>query len=186
MLPLDQEVNATSVRRQVEEVAEKLDADLPEEEPTIEGCPRDWARLPDPGKPIMVGLDGGYVPARKGECKKGPTFEAIIDKSIPEGTKGKTFAFVDNDGKPRQRLSEVLEAQGAQANQSITFLSDGGRNVRELPLYLYPNAEHILDWFHITMRLTVMEQQAKGVRTEEDPELTADLLREVERLKWYL
>src|SRR5699024_5878798 len=186
VLPLDQDVNATSVRRQVEEVAGKLDADLPEEEPTIEGCPRDWARLPNPDKPIMVGLDGGYVPARKGECKKGPAFEAIIGKSIPEGTKGKTFAFVDDDGKPRQRLSEVLEAQGAQANQSITFLSDGGRNVRELPLYLYPNAEHILDWFHITMRLTVMKQQAKGVKSEEDPALTGDLLREVERLKWYL
>src|SRR5699024_8294437 len=156
VLPLDQDVNATSVRRQVEEVAGKLDADLPEEEPTIEGCPRDWARLPNPDKPIMVGLDGGYVPARNGECKEGPAFEAIIGKSIPEGTKGKTLAFVDDDGKARERLSEVVEAQRAQATQSRTFLSAEGRNGRDLALFLYPNAGRMLDCFHITMRLTVL------------------------------
>jgi hypothetical protein len=26
--------------------------------------------------------------------------------------------------------------------------------VRELPLYLNPQAEHLLDWFHVAMRLT--------------------------------
>ena len=43
-------------------------------------------------------------------------------------------------------------------NQQVTFLSDGGDNVRELQLYLNPQAEHLLDWFHITMRITVMKQ----------------------------
>ena len=50
-----------------------------------------------------------------------------------------------------------------QPNQQVTFLSDGGGTVRELQMYLNPNAEHILDWFHITMRLTVMLQMAKGL-----------------------
>jgi hypothetical protein len=30
-------------------------------------------------------------------------------------------------------------------NQQITFLSDGGDTVRDLQLYLNPQAEHILD-----------------------------------------
>ena len=32
------------------------------------------------------------------------------------------------------------------------FLSDGGEDVRNLQLYLNPQAEHLLDWFHVTMR----------------------------------
>jgi hypothetical protein len=50
-----------------------------------------------------------------------------------------------------------------QANQLITLLSDGGEIVRDLQLYLNPPAEHILDWFHVGMRLTVLQQIAKGL-----------------------
>ena len=37
-------------------------------------------------------------------------------------------------------------------NQAVTFLSDGGDTVRDLQMYLNPQAEHLLDWFHISMR----------------------------------
>src|SRR6266542_4711226 len=50
-----------------------------------------------------------------------------------------------------------------QMNQQVTFLTDGGEDVRELPLYLNPQAEHVLDLFHITMRLTLMGQLAKSL-----------------------
>ena len=55
-----------------------------------------------------------------------------------------------------------------------------------LPLYLNPHAEHLLDWFHVTMRLTVLNQMAKSVRSRDNPNLTAELGQELERLKWYL
>ncbi len=29
-------------------------------------------------------------------------------------------------------------------------------------LHLHPFSEHLIDWFHITMRLTVMQQQTKA------------------------
>jgi hypothetical protein len=38
-----------------------------------------------------------------------------------------------------------------------------GTTVRELPLFLNPHAEPLLDWFHLTMRLTVLQQTAKGL-----------------------
>jgi len=47
------------------------------------------------------------------------------------------------DGKPNRRLFELLKSQGAHANQPVTFLSDGGETVRNLPLYLHPLAEHL-------------------------------------------
>ena len=55
--------------------------------------------------------------------------------------------------------------------------------MRELPLYLNPQAEHLLDWFHLTMRLTVMGQMAKGLG---GGDLTTEVTRQLERLKWFL
>ena len=80
-------------------------------------------------------------------------------------------------------------------NQQITFLTDGGEDIRDLPQFINPEAEHILDWFHITMRLTLMGQMAKGLpvipqQSEDDdsPETldTARIHKNLERLKWYL
>jgi len=73
-----------------------------------------------------------------------------------------------------------------QMNQQVTFMTDGGEDVRDLPLYLNPQAEHLIDWFHITMRLTVMSQMAKGLRSRDNPELAAEVLKELARLKWLL
>ena len=68
----------------------------------------------------------------------------------------------------------------------MTFLTDGGEDVRELPLYLNPQAEHLIDWFHITMWLTVMGQMAKGLGRGAASELATEVARELERLKWFL
>ncbi len=70
-------------------------------------------------------------------------------------------------------------------NQQVTFLSDGGDTVRELQLYLNPQAEHLLDWFHVTMRLTVMNQFAKGLGAE-NCESRLSAVKELESIKWYL
>ena len=65
-------------------------------------------------------------------------------------TLSKCFGFVQTfDTKPKRCLFEVLTSQGLQLNQQLTFLSDGGDMVRDLQLYLSPEAEHLLDWFHI-------------------------------------
>ena len=49
------------------------------------------------------------------------------------------------------------------ANQQVTFFNDGGEDIRDLPRYLNPRAEHLLDWFHITMAITLLTQLAKGL-----------------------
>jgi len=59
------------------------------------------------------------------------------------------------DAKPKQRLYEVLQSQGVQMNHHITFLSDGDDTLRQLQWEMSPKATHLLDWFHLTMKLTV-------------------------------
>ena len=66
------------------------------------------------------------------------------------------------DAKPRRRVLEVLRSQGLQANQSVEFFTDGASILRSLTSYLSAESTHILDWFHLTMRLTVLHQYALG------------------------
>lgn len=67
------------------------------------------------------------------------------------------------DAKPRRRGLEVLRSQGLQANQPVAFFTDGAPVLRSLTSYLSAESRHILDWFHLTMRLTVLHQYARGL-----------------------
>lgn len=59
----------------------------------------------------------------------------IAGKSMPDEGPAKCFAFVQTiDTKPKRRLFEVLREQGMQANQSVVFLTDGGEDIRDVPL----------------------------------------------------
>jgi hypothetical protein len=197
-LPVAASLSVSTVRTNALAVAQRCEAELGDEHISfIDGCPRDWGNLPIPDGPLTVGIDGGYV--RDWDEKK-RQFEVIVGRSLlafqREDTKdlpsSKCFGFVQTfDTKSKRRLFEVLKSQGMQLNQQLTFLSDGGDTVRDLQLYLSPEAEHLLDWFHLSMRLTVLHQTAKGLpETTNDGEetytLRDDVVRELERLKWYL
>ncbi len=185
VLPLHEEFNAATIRNHLHLIGERLEMELGEERNFyIEGCPRDWANLPRPEMPLTVGIDGGYIHSNKPKSRPEGWFEVIVGKSIKADGTAKCFGFVCGiDRKPRRRLFQVLQAQGMQMNQQITFLSDGGDLVRDLQYYLNPQSEHLLDWFHITMRLTVIRQMARGM---EDKELKELILPMIESAKWYL
>ncbi|WP_066987947.1 hypothetical protein [Methylomonas lenta] len=78
-----------------------------------------------------------------------------------------------------------------QLNQQIVFLFNGGDTLRSLQLYLNPEVEHLLDWFHVTMRLIVLNQIAKGLPMKFDDEdrqyeLREPTLKVLDSIKWYL
>jgi hypothetical protein len=185
LLPIGSTLNAGSVRRNLYQVAQRLEAELGEEQAVfLEGCPDAWAKLPRPDLPLTVGIDGGYVHSSEQTSRQDGWFEVIVGKSITAAGKSKVFGLVQSaDPKPKRRVFEVMKSQGMQMNQQVTFLSDGGETVRKLQLYLNPNAEHLLDWFHVTMRMTVMKQMAKGLESEE---LKATTLKALEHMKWNL
>ena len=205
VLPIADEVNATSMRRHQQQIAERIESELGEEQfQFIKGCPDEWGRQPRPEPPLTVGLDGGYVHASDQKSRTEGWFEVITGKSVKADGDAKVFAFVNKyDAKPKRRLYEVLKSQGLQMNQQVVFLSDGGDTVRSLQRYLSPESEHLLDWFHITMRLTVMKQMTKGIIKElaaqknqkkpqkeadesENADVPARLLKQLESIKWHL
>ncbi len=57
--------------------------------------------------------------------------------------------------------------------------------MRDLPLYLGPEAEHLLGWIHVTMRLTVLVQGAKGLKHEATRTSVLAALERLKRLLWH-
>ncbi len=192
-LPLDRTLDVKTVRYDTLKVAKRMEAELGEERSGfIEGDPRDWERLPTPEGFFTVGIDGGYV---RHWLDKKHHFAVIVGKSIlsfQEDEEDRTpslkrFGFVQtyDDAKPKRRLHEVLHSQGLQMNQEMTFLSDGDDKLRALQMEMSPKATHILDWFHLTMKLTVLGQFGKGL-VQCEAVLGEQIRDQIERLKWSL
>jgi hypothetical protein len=191
VLPLGQPVAPERVRRHLHAVAEREEAALGEEPDAVwSGCERDLDGMPLPDGPAYVGVDGGFVRDRAGSW-----FEVVAGKCVPgfrrsapedeEARPAKCFAFVQaHDDQPRRRLLGVLASQGYAPNQRVVLMSDGGDSVRRLVAQIGPEAEQVLDWFHVTMRLTVLVQMTKGACP--DTGWTESRLRDLERLKWLL
>ena len=196
LLPLGRRLHPAVVRRQTQAVAQRLEDELGEERPGfIDTCQRDREELPRPDLPIVVGLDGGYVHSSQQRSRTDGWFEVIAGKAIPAAGRASCFGYVQTyDTKPKRRLFEVLKAQGMAANQQVTFLTDGSEDIRDLPCYLNAQAEHLLDWFHLTMRITVMASMAKslpppltGPEPPDEPpaDLAGEIGTQLQRLKWF-
>ena len=72
-----------------------------------------------------------------------------------------------------------------QPHQKMDFLSDGADNLRNLQTYLNAESTHILDWFHITMRLTVLNQYVLGMLKVDD-KIGNNLQELMVSIKWNL
>ncbi len=166
VLPLGRRLHATTLRRQAQAVARRLEGELGDGRWSfIDTCQRDRDALGRPDLPMVVSLDGGYVHSVEQRSRRDGWFEVIAGRATPAEGPSKCFGFVQTyDTKPKRRLFDLLAAQGLAANQAVTFITDGGDDIRDQPLYLNADSEHLLDWFHVTMRLTVLANMAKSLR----------------------
>lgn len=144
--------NAATVRNHLHQIARQQEQTLRDTPLSEVDDPRVVARSAKPDKPLTVGIDGGYV--RDCRKKKG-NFEVIVAKSYSETQDPKRLGFVlREEDDPQHRLMSMLKRQGMEPHQQITFLSDGADNLRELQYCMYPESEFVLDYFHLTARIT--------------------------------
>jgi hypothetical protein len=184
VLPIGSTVDASTVRRHLHKIAARHEADLGGGQLNlIADGPVNGQQEQAARDPIIVGIDGGYV--RNWHDKK-HNFEVVVGKSMAAGHDDRYFGLVrSQDEQPRCRLGEVLQTQGLPMPQAVTMLTDGGDSVIGLVGELSPGAAHVLDWFHIAMRLTGLGQYAKGLAHHNPIEALA-LQHRLEGIKWRL
>ena len=104
VLPVGTTLNAETVRNHLHRVATRMEGGLGEERAFfIEGSPQDRAQLPLPEGPVVVGIDGWYVPAREpGRAGRQGNFEVVVGQSIAEARDNRYFGLVQSfDEKPK-------------------------------------------------------------------------------------
>jgi hypothetical protein len=180
VLPIDSTADASTVRRHLHKVAARHEADLSGEQPdgldAVNGQPL-------PQAAVIVGIDGGYV---RNWHDKQHNFEVVVGKSMAADRHDRCFGLVrSQDEQPARRFRDVLQSQELPVTQPVTMLTDGGDSVRALAGELSPGAVPILDWFHIAMRMTRLEQYIKGLAHHNPVEALA-LQHRLERIQWRL
>jgi hypothetical protein len=184
VLPVAGTTNPETVRQHLHKVAVRQDADLGAGEPGLsEDGPAVGQQSPMPREAVIVGIDSGYL---RNWHDKRKNFEVIVGKSMAEDRDDWYFSLVRNqDAAPKRRFCEVLRRQGLPVDQPVTVLADGGDSIRALVSDLPAGSEHHLDWFHVAMRLTGLDQYAKGLAHHSPIEAVA-LQHRLERIQWRL
>ena len=100
------------------------------------------------------------------------------------------FSSVPAEANSQQgQLRGVLHKLGATAVTPVTILSDGAEGPRALgeAASLGPT-HHVLDWFHLSMRIQHVAQAAKSWPevSADDRQTGADLVEIIDRIRWRL
>jgi hypothetical protein len=188
ILPLDQVLAATSIRRRAHRTGERIE--LRNEQQHHEVLTRfkpEHPYIPEPSPVKAIGIDGGYVRLAGAKSRQEGWFEVIVGKSQREEGRGRCFAYVHRlERDPSQRMQRFVSNEGIRPDQPVTFLSDGADTVRQAQTGFGHMGEYVLDWFHISMRFQNLTQLAKGLEETEDSPKPEDILKDIEGAKWHL
>lgn len=138
---------------------------------------------------ITLAIDSGHV--RSVRTYQVRSFEIFVAQVSNDNGKHVVFASVPAEAYHQaQQLRGVLHELGATSTTPVTILSDGAEGPRGLgqTASLGPT-HHVLDWFHLAMRIQHVAQTAKGWpdATAEDRDEGARLFDVVEEhIRWRL
>jgi hypothetical protein len=176
LLPVGSGHSASTVRDRTLRVGARLEAELtmtaatPVHQSTV----------------TTVGLDGGYVR----HCCPDPakSFEIIAGRVLAEDGSQRSVGFVRSiDKHSRTRVQRAVAEHGG-ARDGLMVFTDGDTRLRDLQMSVLPDAAHVLDWYHLTRRLTVLgnvinsKDAAEQLRSREQDRIS----EWVESIKWRL
>jgi hypothetical protein len=183
LLPVDVGGAPSTVRRRALRVGQRLDSEL---HTSVDTEP--VAHAKDQGPVTVVGLDSGYVHDCRPQSVGG--FEVVVGRILNENNESRSLGFVrsiESNGTATDRLKRRLGELG-QETDDITALTDGDPGLRDLLMSALPHATHLLDWFHLTRRLTVLKRVLDGKEAIDQFQSCYQdrLCRHLESLKWRL
>jgi hypothetical protein len=176
LLPLSAQATASTVRNRTMKVGRRLERSAELLATAASGRPC---------QQLVVGFDGGYVRNRHQRPER--NFEVVAGKALDGDGHATRFAFVRNGGSEAgSAVGLALRRCGVNESTSVTVLTDGDAGLRAIHQQVAPHADPILDWFHIAMRFTNLQQLAKGINAAADGGTRSHALAEIDRAKWRL
>jgi hypothetical protein len=137
---------------------------------------------------IVLSIDGGHVRSVKTYQQR--SFEIMLGRVTGADGQERVFSSLPAEADQQTRqLRNLLVASGATSNTPVAIVSDGAEGPRQLGQSAAPGpTRHVLDWFHLSMRVQHAAQAVAGWMTAapDNKERLADLARAVESVRWRL
>jgi hypothetical protein len=119
----------------------------------------------DPKREFVVSIDTAHVRCSRSE--KARIFEIAVAR-CGRGWRGSPpghyFATADTSkDELRSRTLQALQREGYVGRGELTVISDGAEIMKRLPRALPKPTVHILDWFHIAMKVQPLQQMADHI-----------------------
>jgi hypothetical protein len=154
LLPMSKATNHTGVRRRLARTAERLQ--------TLDNSsPHRMSRAH--GSPMLVSLDGAHIRAVPGFQVR--HFEVTVGRVETEQRPARHFAVAPHVQATKPcTIGNALRAQGWLPGRDLVVLSDGDPALADsVRSAAGGEVTHILDWFHISMRVRHVEQALAGL-----------------------
>jgi hypothetical protein len=119
--------------------------------------------------PVTVILDGAHI--RAIPTTQSRLVDITVGKVLDSEGNSRRFGFALRGGPaPHSSLRAVLVAQGWQPGSAVTVISDGEPALRNLVKSATGEpVTHILDWWHLSIRVQHIEQTINGMRVLDEP-----------------
>jgi hypothetical protein len=137
---------------------------------------------------VAVSIDGGHV--RSVRSYQVRSFEVMLAQVSNDDGQQVVFASMPAEAdRQREQLRGVLHGLGATPTTPVTILSDGAEGPRSLgEAACVGPTHHVLDWFHLSMRIQHVARAASSWPDEldDDRKAGARLTETIERIRWRL
>lgn len=194
-LPIDATETHATVRKRTIKIGEQLDDQILHEA---------WSELQDTGerrqlemelpgdrrKEFVISIDTAHI--RSAERNSARNFELVVAR-CGRGGRGDAGGRYFVTGSTRQsairdRTLHALQKQGYKGFGDVVVISDGAEILKRLPRAMPKPTTHIIDWFHISMKIQPMQQIADHLARQQfggfgDPNTIS---RDVRAIKWRL
>ena len=188
------EAHAT-VRKRTIRIGERLDDQIAQEtwrarSQTDERRQLEMQLPGDRRKEFVISIDTAHV--RSADQHSARNFELVVARCGRGGRGergGRYFVTGSTDQQAiRDRALHSLQEVGYRGFGDVTVISDGAEILKRLPRAMPKPTTHIIDWFHIAMKIQPMQQIADHiVRSRSGPfEALPTIDRDIRAVKWRL
>lgn len=194
-LPIEPSETYATVRKQTIRIGERLDDQIVREtwKARAQADDRRQLEMQLPGdrrKEFVISIDTAYV--RSAEPNAARNFELVVARCGRGGRSepgGRYFVTGSTAQQAiRDRALSALEGVGYRGFGDVTVISDGAEVLKRVPRAMPKPATHIIDWFHIAMKIQPMQQIADRIaRSQPRPiEALPTIDRDIRAVKWRL
>lgn len=185
VLPIEGAVSLTNMKIKASQIEQHIEAECVaqvggvRQTETSEATTREGDRI---SPSIVVGVDAGYIRSNAAKDEGPRRFGVNAAKTVEIDSRCHAYVQtkVDDGGA---RIAEFIWQGKDLPQSSVTFITDGGSDIKAATPIPGKTSQRIFDWFHLAMAFQVVLKTAAPLKLWHYNERLT-VVEEIERIKW--